>query len=130
MSNLGDRLNMNISWDLKSLPVFEKNFYMEHPDVQKMTPTEVDAIRKEHDMTCIGEDIPKPVRNTAVAWAIAQAERAWRKEDSADMSRTMAKLDGELRKMEERAGWIKGFGRRKAKAEDEAAADAAPEQTG
>eukprot|EP00946_MAST-07B_sp_MAST-7B-sp1_P005141 g5141.t1 len=62
MSNLGDRLNMNISWDLKSLPVFEKNFYMEHPDVQKMTPTEVDAIRKEHDMTCIGEDIPKPVR--------------------------------------------------------------------
>lgn len=59
-------------------------------------------------------DLPKPVRTTAVAWAVAQAEIAWRKEDSADMSRTMAKLDGELRKMEERAGWIKGrFGKRK-----------------
>jgi ATP-dependent RNA helicase DDX5/DBP2 len=62
MSNLGDRLNMNISWDLKSLPVFEKNFYMEHPEVQKMTQADVDAIRKAHDMTCVGEDIPRPVR--------------------------------------------------------------------
>ncbi|MCZ4299210.1 TetR/AcrR family transcriptional regulator [Henriciella marina] len=51
-------------------------------------------------------DFPKPIRTTAIAWALAQAEIAWRKEDSADMSRTMAKLDGELRKMEERAGWI------------------------
>ncbi|MGB3625236.1 MAG: hypothetical protein WA989_05400 [Henriciella sp.] len=88
----------------------------------------------EWAMVCAGldksGDIPKPVRNTAVAWAIAQAERAWRKEDSADMSRTMAKLDGELRKMDERASWIKGFGRRKARAEDEAAPDAEPEQAG
>lgn len=58
-------------------------------------------------------DFPKPVRKSAIAWALAQAEIAWRKEDSSDLSRTMAKLDGELRKMEERAGWIKGrFGRK------------------
>ena len=61
-------------------------------------------------LVCAGLDgsakLPRPVRSAAVAWAITQAERAWRKEDSADMSRTMAKLDGELRKMEERAGWI------------------------
>jgi superfamily II DNA/RNA helicase len=62
MSNLGDRLNMNISWDLKSLPVFEKNFYMEHPEVQKLTQADVVAIRKENDMTCVGDDIPRPVR--------------------------------------------------------------------
>ncbi|GGB78249.1 MULTISPECIES: hypothetical protein [Henriciella] len=75
----------------------------------------------EWAMVCSGldkkGDLPKPLRSTAIAWAIAQAERAWRREDSADMSRTMAKLDGELRKMEERADWIrKPFARRKSAA--------------
>lgn len=69
-------------------------------------------------LVCAGLDgsgkLPKPVRSAAVGWAITQAERAWRKEDSADLSRTMAKLDGELRKMEERAGWIESrFSKRK-----------------
>lgn len=86
----------------------------------------------EWALTCAGldgkSDLPKPVRSTAIAWAIAQAERAWRKEDSTDMSRTMAKLDGELRKMEERAGWIKNFGRRRST--DETSTDAQPEQAG
>ncbi|WP_300380056.1 TetR family transcriptional regulator [Henriciella sp.] len=66
----------------------------------------------EWALVCAGldtsEGLPKPVKSTAIAWAIAQAERAWRKEDSADLSRTMARLDGELRKMEERASWITG----------------------
>lgn len=62
MSNLGGRLNMNIQWDLNSLPVFEKNFYMEHPEVSKITDEEVKAIRKAHDMTVVGDNIPKPVR--------------------------------------------------------------------
>lgn len=62
MSRLGDGLNMNINWDLSSLPKFEKNFYMEHPDVAKITPEEIAAIRKEHEMTCVGDNIPNPVR--------------------------------------------------------------------
>ncbi|MEM9937828.1 MAG: hypothetical protein AAF768_03185 [Pseudomonadota bacterium] len=43
-----------------------------------------------------------------VSWAIAQAERAWRKETSADLTRTMAALDAELIRLEERINWIKG----------------------
>jgi hypothetical protein len=75
----------------------------------------------EWALTCsrldTSEGLPRPVRTAAVAWSITQAERAWRKEDSADLSRTMASLDGELRKMEERAGWIKGrFGKRRSPA--------------
>lgn len=86
-------------------------------------------------LVCAGldtsEGLPRPVRSTAIAWAIAQAERAWRKEDSADLSRTMAKLDGELRKMEERASWIKSrFGQKSEKGEDAPAAEPAPEQAG
>ena len=93
----------------------------------------------EWALVCSGldssEGLPKPVRTAAIAWAIAQAERAWRKEDSADLSRTMARLDGELRRMEERAGWIKRRGRRSP--EDTPASEPAPgrdtpapEQTG
>ena len=76
------------------------------------------------------EGLPKPVKATAIGWAIAQAERAWRKEDSADLSRTMAKLDGELRKMEERASWITRRGRKKPEAEPAASDTAEPEQAG
>jgi hypothetical protein len=59
---LGASLNSNISWDLTKLAVFEKNFYMEHPDVTKMTEKEVLEIRKKHDIAIVGENIPKPVR--------------------------------------------------------------------
>ncbi|QYI99577.1 hypothetical protein KUV46_09445 [Thalassovita mediterranea] len=74
-------------------------------------------------------DFPKPIRTTAIAWALAQAEIAWRKEDSSDLSRTMAKLDGELRKMEERAGWIAGrFGRKSRDKDDEDLQTSAPDE--
>ena len=85
-------------------------------------------------LVCAGldksETLPKPLRATAIAWCIAQAELAWRKEESADLSRTMAKLDGELRTMEERAGWFTGRRRKKQRAEDEVepAADASTDQ--
>ncbi|WP_084420095.1 hypothetical protein [Henriciella litoralis] len=77
-------------------------------------------------LACTGldktEDLPKPVRTASVGWAITRAERAWRKEDSADLSRTMASLDGELRKMEEREGWLnKWRGKLSGKSEDETA---------
>lgn len=72
-------------------------------------------------LACAGLDgaskIPRGVQITAVAWAIAQAERAWRQETSPDLSRTMASLDAELIKLEERAEWLKS--RRKRKPEPE-----------
>jgi len=66
-------------------------------------------------LACAGLDgagqIPRGVQITAVGWAIAQAERAWRQETSADLSRTMAALDAELIKLEERAAWLKSRGK-------------------
>ncbi|MEL7541236.1 MAG: hypothetical protein AAGJ51_10065 [Pseudomonadota bacterium] len=74
-------------------------------------------------LTCAGLDgsnaIPRGVQVTALAWAIAQAERAWRQETSADLSRTMAALDAELIKLEERAEWLKGRGKRTSQSEPE-----------
>jgi len=59
---LGASLNANIQWDLSKLAVFEKNFYMEHPHVTAMSEQEVVTLRKVSDMTCVGDNIPKPVR--------------------------------------------------------------------
>ena len=72
-------------------------------------------------LTCAGLDgksrIPRGVQLTALAWVIAQAERAWREETSADLSRTMAALDAELIKIEERAEWLSSRGKKKAQAD-------------
>ncbi|MEO1552604.1 MAG: hypothetical protein AAFR82_01625 [Pseudomonadota bacterium] len=71
-------------------------------------------------LTCAGLDgansLPRGVQVTALAWAIAQAERAWRQEMSADLSRTMAALDAELIKLEERVEWLQTRGKRKPEA--------------
>lgn len=68
-------------------------------------------------LTCCGLDggkgLPLPVQIAGLGWAIAAAERAWKQETSPDLTRTMAALDAELIKLEDRADWIKG--RRKAK---------------
>jgi ATP-dependent RNA helicase DDX5/DBP2 len=57
---LGDSLR-NINWDLSKLPVFEKNFYIEHPAVSGRTEQYSDEWRKSKDITVIGNGIPKPV---------------------------------------------------------------------
>jgi ATP-dependent RNA helicase DDX5/DBP2 len=59
MSNLGDRLG-RIDWDLSKLPVFEKNFYHEHPDVQAREETECSRWREKEGIKIVGEGIPKP----------------------------------------------------------------------
>jgi ATP-dependent RNA helicase DDX5/DBP2 len=51
-----------VEFDLSRLPVFEKNFYMEHPDVTAMSDADVKAIHAKHAMICVGRDVPKPVR--------------------------------------------------------------------
>lgn len=74
-------------------------------------------------LTCAGLDgasqIPRGIQVASIGWAIAQAERAWRQETSPDLSRTMAALDAELIKIEERVDWLKGRRARKAKQDAE-----------
>ena len=60
MGNLGSGLK-NINWDISKLPVFEKNFYIEHPAVTaRPEPTAVEW-RRAHEITISGRGIPKPV---------------------------------------------------------------------
>lgn len=58
MAGLGGGLS-NIQWDISRLPVFEKNFYIEHPDVSKRSDREADDWRRSVDITVIGRGIPK-----------------------------------------------------------------------
>lgn len=65
-------------------------------------------------------NIPRGIQLTALAWAIAQTERAWRQDVSEDLSQTMAALDAELIKIEERLEWLSAR-RRKASSDDDEA---------
>jgi ATP-dependent RNA helicase DDX5/DBP2 len=47
--------------DLSTLPKFEKSFYKEHEDVAARSQAEVDAFRKEKEMSVKGHDVPRPV---------------------------------------------------------------------
>lgn len=75
-------------------------------------------------LACAGLDgaarVPRGVQIAAIAWVIASAERAWRSEMSEDLSQTMAALDAELIKLEERVEWLqKRTGRRSARPQAE-----------
>ncbi|RKP26567.1 P-loop containing nucleoside triphosphate hydrolase protein [Syncephalis pseudoplumigaleata] len=41
-------------------PAFEKCFYTEHADIEKLTPAQVNELRRELDMHVTGPDVPKP----------------------------------------------------------------------
>ncbi|KAI8047699.1 P-loop containing nucleoside triphosphate hydrolase protein [Syncephalis plumigaleata] len=66
-SNSGDRMGVlgselrKPTWDLETLPKFEKNFYQEAPSVSARSNDEVAAFRAQHKMTVYGTTIPKPV---------------------------------------------------------------------
>jgi len=60
MGNIGDKLR-TIQWDISSLPVFEKNFYIEHPAVSQRTEESAVAWRTSKGINVIGRGIPKPV---------------------------------------------------------------------
>ena len=60
MSNLGSGLR-SIHWDLSKLPVFEKNFYIEHPAVSSRSQNAADTWRQDNQITVQGSGIPKPV---------------------------------------------------------------------
>ncbi|KAF4652178.1 ATP-dependent RNA helicase dbp2 [Perkinsus chesapeaki] len=60
-SGLGARLHSQ-DWSHIQLTKFEKNFYIEHPDVSRLTPEEVDNIRRKYDITIVaGRNVPKPI---------------------------------------------------------------------
>lgn len=50
----------NIQWDIAKLPVFEKNFYMEHPAVTARPIEIANEWRRSHDITVQGTGVPKP----------------------------------------------------------------------
>jgi hypothetical protein len=59
-SNLGATLG-NIDFAKQELVPFEKNFYLEHPDVSARSDQEAEAWRASKQIVIRGSDIPKPV---------------------------------------------------------------------
>ncbi len=57
----------SINWDKESLMNFEKNFYVEHPDVTARSEREIEEYRLKHEMNCFGKNVPKPVFSFAEA---------------------------------------------------------------
>lgn len=53
---------VNISPEgFQGLPPFEKNFYVEHPNMRLMTANDVAAYRKQREIVVEGNDVPKPI---------------------------------------------------------------------
>jgi ATP-dependent RNA helicase DDX5/DBP2 len=59
-SNLGANLQ-NIDFSKEDLVPFEKNFYLEHPDVTKRSEKEAEEWRASKQIVVKGTDVPKPV---------------------------------------------------------------------
>ncbi|CAI5674562.1 probable ATP-dependent RNA helicase DDX17 [Oreochromis niloticus] len=58
--NPGERLRKK-RWDLNELPKFEKNFYNENSEVQRMSQYDVEEYRRKKEITVRGSGCPKPV---------------------------------------------------------------------
>lgn len=72
-------------------------------------------------LACAGLDgaskVPRGVQVASLGWVFAKAERTWRQELSEDLSQTMAALDAELIKLEERIEWLQKRGRSRRRAD-------------
>lgn len=49
----------NPVWNSENCPPFEKKFYVEHQETAKLTESEIDQFRREHQMTLTGSNIPR-----------------------------------------------------------------------
>ncbi|GFS50321.1 probable ATP-dependent RNA helicase DDX17 [Trichonephila inaurata madagascariensis] len=58
----GERLRKP-RWDMTKLMPFQKNFYHEHPNVQRRSTQEAESYRNHYEITIRGPNIPKPVAN-------------------------------------------------------------------
>uniref|UniRef100_A0AAZ3RPY2 RNA helicase n=1 Tax=Oncorhynchus tshawytscha TaxID=74940 RepID=A0AAZ3RPY2_ONCTS len=56
--NPGERLCKK-KWDLDELPKFEKNFYNENPELQRMTQYDIDEFRRRKEITVSGTGCPR-----------------------------------------------------------------------
>ncbi|XP_045069189.1 probable ATP-dependent RNA helicase DDX17 [Coregonus clupeaformis] len=56
--NPGERLRKK-KWDLDDLPKFEKNFYNEHPELQRMSQYDIDEFCRRKEITVSGTGCPK-----------------------------------------------------------------------
>lgn len=61
MGGIGANLR-SIHWDISKLPVFEKNFYIEHPAVTARPDSFSDEWRKSSEITVIGKGVPKVMK--------------------------------------------------------------------
>lgn len=60
MSSLGSTLKKQ-NWDMSTLSVFEKNFYIENPAVSARSEREIQEYRKQHAMSISGPNVPRPI---------------------------------------------------------------------
>ena len=60
MGALGANLR-TINWDLSKLPIFEKNFYIEHPDVSRRSDQDANEWRRKNEITVVGRGVPKVI---------------------------------------------------------------------
>uniref|UniRef100_A0A4W6BPH6 RNA helicase n=1 Tax=Lates calcarifer TaxID=8187 RepID=A0A4W6BPH6_LATCA len=58
--NPGERLRKK-RWNLDELPKFEKNFYAEHPEVQRMSQYEMEEFCRKKEITIRGSGCPKAI---------------------------------------------------------------------
>jgi ATP-dependent RNA helicase DDX5/DBP2 len=82
-------------WDQSSLVAVVKDFYVEHPDITKMTDADVAAYRKSIDVQVEGRDVPKPVsdRRACVSFVIVRACRFARLRKVAFLSTSCSRYD-------------------------------------
>ena len=59
---LGSRLQAT-DWASVELQAFQKNFYVQHDAVTRRSEAEVEAYRRQHQMTVLGNMVPRPVEN-------------------------------------------------------------------
>ncbi|KEF59914.1 ATP-dependent RNA helicase dbp2 [Exophiala aquamarina CBS 119918] len=62
MSNLGAGLKQQ-TWDLATMPKFEKSFYKEDPAVTSRSQRDVDEFRRKFEISVQGTKVPRPVEN-------------------------------------------------------------------
>ncbi|KAJ9609682.1 ATP-dependent RNA helicase dbp2 [Cladophialophora chaetospira] len=60
MSNLGANLKQQ-TWDLGTMPKFEKSFYNEDPSVTARSQRDVDEFRRKMEISIQGRNVPRPV---------------------------------------------------------------------
>jgi len=58
-ANLGSKLQ-HLDFGHMELTPFEKDFYIEHPDVRKRSEAEAEAWRASKQIVVVGEGVPKP----------------------------------------------------------------------